>query len=281
LLAKFQKGQLEILVATDVAARGLHIDGVSHVYNYDLPFDAEDYVHRIGRTARLGAEGDAISFACERYAQSLPDIEAYIEQKIPVEPVTAELLVSLPRKPREGVELDPADGESVSAIFKEAREQRAAEDERRGVTRGGRSGGGSGRGAAAGARGGSGGAGEARRERTPRPPRKPDPAPQAQPAEMAAPVAAAAVAPAAASEGERAPRKRRRRRGGKRIEGATDAVQQSTTGTSAKSAAPKNATSKPQAKPAAKQGAETSASLFSRIGQGLKKLVTRAPRTQH
>ena len=65
---RFQKGQLEILVATDVAARGLHIDGVSHVYNYDLPFDAEDYVHRIGRTARLGAEGDAISFACERYA---------------------------------------------------------------------------------------------------------------------------------------------------------------------------------------------------------------------
>ena len=65
LLAKFQRGELEILVATDVAARGLHIDGVSHVYNFDLPFDAEDYVHRIGRTARLGAEGDAISFACE------------------------------------------------------------------------------------------------------------------------------------------------------------------------------------------------------------------------
>ncbi len=82
LLNRFQKGQLEILVATDVAARGLHIDGVNYVYNYDLPFDAEDYVHRIGRTARLGADGDAISFACERYAMSLPDIEAYIEQKI-------------------------------------------------------------------------------------------------------------------------------------------------------------------------------------------------------
>ena len=87
LLKKFQAGQLEILVATDVAARGLHIDGVSHVYNYDLPFDAEDYVHRIGRTARLGAEGDAISFACERYAMGLPDIEAYIDQKLPSEPV--------------------------------------------------------------------------------------------------------------------------------------------------------------------------------------------------
>ncbi len=100
LLNRFQKGQLEILVATDVAARGLHIDGVNYVYNYDLPFDAEDYVHRIGRTARLGADGDAISFACERYAMSLPDIEAYIEQKIPVAAVTAELLAPLSRPER-------------------------------------------------------------------------------------------------------------------------------------------------------------------------------------
>ncbi|EQD41546.1 ATP-dependent RNA helicase RhlB, partial [mine drainage metagenome] len=72
LLARFQQGQLEALVATDVAARGLHIEGVSHVFNYDLPQDAEDYVHRIGRTARLGAEGDAVSFACDLYAVSLP-----------------------------------------------------------------------------------------------------------------------------------------------------------------------------------------------------------------
>ncbi|TCZ78628.1 ATP-dependent RNA helicase RhlB, partial [Lysobacter sp. N42] len=139
LLKKFQAGQLEILVATDVAARGLHIDGVSHVYNYDLPFDAEDYVHRIGRTARLGAEGDAISFACERYAMSLPDIEAYIEQKLPTEPVTAELLTALPRPVREKVEGE--EEESVSAIFREAREQKAEDDARRGIKpRGGRSG---------------------------------------------------------------------------------------------------------------------------------------------
>ena len=134
LLKRFQAGQLELLVATDVAARGLHIDGVSHVFNYDLPFDAEDYVHRIGRTARLGAEGDAISFACERYAMSLPDIEVYIEQKIPSEPVTAELLTALPRAPRAvpapGTEID--EDESVSAIFKEAREQRIADEQRRG-----------------------------------------------------------------------------------------------------------------------------------------------------
>ena len=61
LLSRFQRGELEILVATDVAARGLHIDDVSHVYNFDLPFDAADYVHRIGRTGRAESEGQAIS----------------------------------------------------------------------------------------------------------------------------------------------------------------------------------------------------------------------------
>lgn len=92
LLAKFKRGEIELLVATDVAARGLHIPDVSHVFNYDLPQDAEDYVHRIGRTARLGAEGDAVSFACDLYAMTLPDIEAYIEQKIPTAPITRDLL---------------------------------------------------------------------------------------------------------------------------------------------------------------------------------------------
>ena len=126
LLTKFQRGDLEIIVVTDVAARGLHIDGVSHVYNYDLPFDAEDYVHRIGRTARLGAEGDAISFACEMYAQGLPDIEAYIEQKIPTEPVTAELLVALPRTPRAHVpSVAGEENDSISSIYKEVREAAA------------------------------------------------------------------------------------------------------------------------------------------------------------
>jgi len=100
LLAKFQKGEIEILVATDVAARGLHIPAVSHVFNYDLPHDAEDYVHRIGRTARLGAEGDAISFACDLYAMGLPDIESYIGQKIPTAPITPDLLVAPPPRPR-------------------------------------------------------------------------------------------------------------------------------------------------------------------------------------
>ena len=95
LLQDFQSGRLPILVATDVAARGLHIPDVSHVFNFDLPQDAEDYVHRIGRTARAGASGDAVSFACEQYSFSLPEIEAYIGRKIPVERITEDLLPKL------------------------------------------------------------------------------------------------------------------------------------------------------------------------------------------
>ncbi len=99
LLERFQRGELPILVATDVAARGLHIPDVSHVINFDLPQDQEDYVHRIGRTARIGASGDAISFACEQYVYSLPDIENFIGQKIPVAPITDGLLME-PKPPK-------------------------------------------------------------------------------------------------------------------------------------------------------------------------------------
>ena len=84
MLREFHDGKLAALVATDVAARGLHIPDVSHVFNYDLPQDPEDYVHRIGRTARAGAAGDAVSFGCEQYVVSLPDIEAFIGHRIPV-----------------------------------------------------------------------------------------------------------------------------------------------------------------------------------------------------
>ncbi|MBF0327776.1 MAG: DEAD/DEAH box helicase [Nitrospirae bacterium] len=93
ILARFKAGELPVLVASDVASRGLHIDGVTHVINYDLPQDSEDYVHRIGRTARAGAEGKAISFACEDYVYSLDDIEKYIKEKIPVVPVEDHLIV--------------------------------------------------------------------------------------------------------------------------------------------------------------------------------------------
>ncbi|HUI67165.1 MAG TPA: DEAD/DEAH box helicase [Nitrospirota bacterium] len=85
ILADFKDGKLPVLVATDVASRGIHVEGVTHVINYDLPQDAEDYVHRIGRTGRAGATGKAISLADEEYVYSLEDIEKYIGQKIPVE----------------------------------------------------------------------------------------------------------------------------------------------------------------------------------------------------
>ena len=85
IISEFKEGKLPILVATDVASRGLHVEAVSHVINYDLPQDAEDYVHRIGRTARAGAAGKAISFADEEYVLSLEAIEKYIGFKIPVE----------------------------------------------------------------------------------------------------------------------------------------------------------------------------------------------------
>ncbi len=98
-LADFHAGDLAVLIATDVASRGLHIPEVSHVFNYDLPQDAADYVHRIGRTARAGASGDAISFACEEYAVSLPDVEKYIGRKIPNEAITPDIMAQDMRWP--------------------------------------------------------------------------------------------------------------------------------------------------------------------------------------
>ena len=103
MLMQFQAGDLPVLIGTDVASRGLHIPDVQCVMNYDLPQDAEDYVHRIGRTARAGASGDAISFGCETYAVSLPDIEAFIGHKIPVanyDPTILPELVKPKYKPR-------------------------------------------------------------------------------------------------------------------------------------------------------------------------------------
>jgi len=85
VLEKFTEGETQILIATDVASRGLHVDGISHVINYDLPQDSEDYIHRIGRTARAGEKGDAISLACEDYAEHLERIEETLKKKIPVE----------------------------------------------------------------------------------------------------------------------------------------------------------------------------------------------------
>jgi ATP-dependent RNA helicase RhlB len=97
ILEQFTKGEIDILVATDVAARGLHIPKVSHVFNFDLPDDCEDYVHRIGRTGRAGEKGLAISLACEKYVFNLPAIEEYIKHPIPVSEYDKDaLLDSLP-----------------------------------------------------------------------------------------------------------------------------------------------------------------------------------------
>ncbi|MBN2449432.1 MAG: hypothetical protein JXR77_03530 [Lentisphaeria bacterium] len=84
VLERFRKGELRVVVATDVAGRGIHIEGISHVINYDFPFEAGDYVHRIGRTGRAGRKGRAISFAGEDCAFVIPDIEAFIERELPV-----------------------------------------------------------------------------------------------------------------------------------------------------------------------------------------------------
>jgi ATP-dependent RNA helicase RhlB len=208
LLQRFQDGQIDLLVATDVAARGLHIPAVSHVFNYDLPQDAEDYVHRIGRTARLGAEGDAISFACDLYAMGLPDIETYINQKIPTASIEAKMLVMPAPRPRaDGVQDeidDPNDNDGHIPT-------RGAPPEKGG--RGGRDGR---SGSRTGDRSGS-------RERKPRPPRQDKPAVAAAPASTEVPMKTVVVAEtvadlsaaAEAMAADGAPKKRRRRRGGR------------------------------------------------------------------
>jgi ATP-dependent RNA helicase RhlB len=207
LLQRFQDGQLDILVCTDVAARGLHIPAVSHVFNYDLPQDAEDYVHRIGRTARLGAEGDAISFACDLYAMSLPDIETYIGQRIPVAAIEPDMLV-MP-KPRE---IDPqfaADAAADSAAFGDKVENREKKEGGPGRSR--RRGGGE----------RPRGEGKPREARKPRDAEAQAHAPAREEAGHAAPAAPVAAADGAAGL-EEGQRKRRRRRGGRgrRREGA-------------------------------------------------------------
>jgi ATP-dependent RNA helicase RhlB len=145
ILNDFKDGELPILVATDVASRGLHIEGVSHVVNWDLPQDAEDYVHRIGRTARAGAAGKALSLADEAGALNLEPIEKFIGQKIPVEWAADDLYLP---------EIKPTS---------EERRRYAEEKRQRMAARGGRPGGGGGRGGPGGggrdARRGSGGGG--------------------------------------------------------------------------------------------------------------------------
>jgi ATP-dependent RNA helicase RhlB len=199
MIRDFLSGELAILIGTDVASRGLHIPDVSHVFNYDLPQDPADYVHRIGRTARAGAEGDAISLGCEDYVVSLPDIEDYIGRKIPVAPVAQELLaeITVPRheRRRHG---GPGSGPRHGGRGGESRG-------RRGESHGSREGG----------RDASRREGRGPRREAPRPAAsEAGAARRAAPANAAAPAAGTAPpAAAAAEDGEK--KRRRRRRGGR------------------------------------------------------------------
>ena len=95
-LEHFREGKINVLVSTDVAGRGIHIDGVSHVVNFTLPEQPDDYVHRIGRTGRAGASGTSISFACEDDGHLIPELEAAIGRKLDCVHPPAELLAPIP-----------------------------------------------------------------------------------------------------------------------------------------------------------------------------------------
>nr|WP_319395911.1 DEAD/DEAH box helicase [uncultured Desulfobacter sp.] len=97
VLNRFKTGQLKVLVATDVAARGLHIENISHVVNYDLPLEPEHYIHRIGRTGRAGATGTSVSFADEMSSFQIPKIEEVLGHKVSCEYPTPELEADLPK----------------------------------------------------------------------------------------------------------------------------------------------------------------------------------------
>ena len=211
MLRDFHDGKLPVLIATDVAARGLHIPDVSHVFNFDLPQDPEDYVHRIGRTARAGAAGDAISFGCEDYVQSLPDIEAYIGRKLPVEAVDASLLAEIVRPAYQSHGGGERGGRSRGGHGQGGR--------RDGGGRGGRRDGGSpdrrGEDASASTAGAAADGASNTTPRRGRGPRRPDAAPGQTPAAVASPgVPTADQSITPADEGQKKRRRRRRRRGG-------------------------------------------------------------------
>ena len=108
ILEEFKQGKVKALVATDVAGRGIHVDGLSHVVNFNIPENPDDYVHRIGRTGRAGAEGQSITFACEMESFELPKIEELLGMELKCLMPPEELLEELPsapprkRKPRSG-----------------------------------------------------------------------------------------------------------------------------------------------------------------------------------
>nr|WP_206060502.1 ATP-dependent RNA helicase RhlB [Nitrincola alkalilacustris] len=126
-LDDFRNGRIQVLVATDVAGRGIHIDGVTHVINYQLPEDADDYVHRIGRTGRAGASGTSICFACENDSFLIPEIEAETGVKLECIHPDAELLSDLPQ-PVSEPETAPAELDLSEAAQEVTERTEAAEE---------------------------------------------------------------------------------------------------------------------------------------------------------
>jgi len=133
-LEAFRNGRFRVLVATDVAARGLHIEGVTHVVNYSLPLDPEDYVHRIGRTGRAGASGTSVSFATETEAYEIPKIEEYIGRQLPAIHPDTELLEALP-PPAKGAAEPPHRSSRGVRGGDERRSPRSGRGRRRGPPR--------------------------------------------------------------------------------------------------------------------------------------------------
>jgi ATP-dependent RNA helicase RhlB len=197
MMRDFHNGEIAVLIATDVASRGLHIPDVSHVFNFDLPNDAEDYVHRIGRTARAGAEGDAISFGCEEYAISLPDIERYIGHQIPRAAIDAIDLAAVTAPP--------------PAVWRERAPRPGQARGGGGRSGSGRSGGPGRSGGSAGRSGGGRSGGPRHGSSTSRPPHAPSP--QA-PRPAGQPSAGASSGTSEAAAKDPARRRRRRGRGG-------------------------------------------------------------------
>jgi ATP-dependent RNA helicase RhlB len=279
LLRRFQAGEIAVLVATDVAARGLHIPAVSHVINYDLPQDAEDYVHRIGRTARLGAEGDAISLACETYAVSLPDIEAFIGQSIPRGQIEPGWLVAPPAPPRStlAAEVEDDDGDEAGGSLannKPPHRERDGSGPRRSGAGAGSGRGGPRSGGRERSGGGSGAprSGERSGERRPRSTPDAERPVAAEPAVVAAAAPVPAAAPAGVEGAEGAARKRRRRGGRTRTrDGAIEAAAPAGARPAAPAGdAPPRGRHEPRVPPKRKD-----AEAGHRKESGLKSLVTR------
>ena len=111
-LEDFRSGKIKVLVATDVAGRGLHIEDISHVVNYNLPEDPEDYIHRIGRTGRAGAEGISITLACESDAFMLPNIETLLGRPLNCQHPPEELIAETPTLPPAPLTDRPPQGRS-------------------------------------------------------------------------------------------------------------------------------------------------------------------------